>query len=63
MKSDLLTGVLFFLAVLLWAVVARHYVRFNRIGVVIIAVPALVLIAVGVIRCVLYLIYRLQKVR
>jgi len=56
MKSDLLTGVLFFLAGLLWAVVARHYVRFNRIGVVIIAVPALVLIAVGVIRCVLYLI-------
>ena len=63
MKSDLLTGVLFFLAGLLWAVVARHYVRFNRIGVVIIAVPALVLIAVGVIRCVLYLICRLQKVR
>lgn len=27
MKFDLLTGVLFFLAGLLWAVVARHYVR------------------------------------
>ena len=63
MKSDLFSGVPFFVGGLLWAVVARRFVPFTRIGIAIIAMPALVFIALGIIRCGLYLIYKLQKQR
>jgi hypothetical protein len=63
MKFDLVSGVLFVLGGLLWAVVARQFVPFTRIGVAIVAMPALVLTAVGVIRLGLYLIDKLQKQR
>ena len=63
LKSDLFTGALFFLGGLLWAVVTRWFVPFTRIGVVIIAVPALLLTALGVIHYGLYLTGKLQKRR
>ena len=61
MNADLVSGVLLFLAGILWAVVARHFVPLTRVGVLIVAVPSLVLAAMGVLRCGLYLMDRLRK--
>jgi hypothetical protein len=59
--SDLVSGVIFFFGGILWAAIARQFVPLTRIGVVIIAVPSLVLIAVGIFHYGLYFLEKLRR--
>ena len=61
MNSNLVTGVLLFLGGIVWAVVARHYFVLTRATVPIIALPALVLTAAGLLRCGMYFLERLGR--
>jgi hypothetical protein len=61
MNGDLVSGVLLILAGILWAVVARHFVPLTRVGVLIVAVPSLMLTAMGVLRYGFYLMDRLRR--
>lgn len=61
MNSDLVSGVLLFIGGIVWAAVARHYFVLTRASVLIIALPALVLTAAGLLRCGMYFLGRLGR--
>jgi len=63
MKSHLISGIVLFLGGILSAVAARQLVPPTRMGIAIIAVPALVLTSVGLLRFGFYLLERMQQPR